>query len=545
MRTTIASLVLICFPLLASAQVVDPKNVLIRNVNIVAAESGDIGAVDILVRENRLELISEDEIPTPERVVEIDADGGYLIGSLVLGESPSFIILDRDPAAEFDVLLDTDKYTVFAVHNGELRRNNLGYAQNSLQGPVAEPDRPSWLAYTPPPLAVPTDYGDSNKWNQWATKNTTGIFIAGVLLDRQHWPSQNSANEMQVGDLEQYEGGEIRGFRVGAVGTLNYFDKPWVYTAFGATNAFDKGFESDGLDDFTWFDYRLDIPIYDGVTLSVGKQKEPISMERTMSLVQLPMQERSSVSDALLPARNFGAVISGNALAERMSWAGGIFNNFIDSDESIGDTATQLIGRVTWVPFVSEDESNLVHLGIGARFSDAEQGIRFQTGPELNKSPIFVDTGLLDASDSRMWNLEASWRKGPYWLAAEYTDSVIDSPNSGDPRFRGYHITGSWILSGEMRAYRFRSGIFGPVPVAQSVYQGGWGAWELNARYSSLDLTDGLVAGGEMDVLSFGANWWLSPTFNVSLNYRFITNDDDGLNGKAQGVLARVLLMLE
>ena len=96
-----------------------------------------------------------------------------------------------------------------------------------------------------------------------------------------------------------------------------------------------------------------------------------------------------------------------------------------------------------------------------------------------------------------------------------------------------------------MRDYRYRSGIFGPVPVARSVYQGGWGAWELSTRYSSVDLTDGLVDGGEMDIFSLGVNWWLSPIFNVNLNYRFITNDRDGLSGDTQGVMGRVLLMLE
>lgn len=96
-----------------------------------------------------------------------------------------------------------------------------------------------------------------------------------------------------------------------------------------------------------------------------------------------------------------------------------------------------------------------------------------------------------------------------------------------------------------MRDYRYRSGIFGPVPVARSVYQGGIGAWELGARFSSIDLTDGLVDGGEMDILSLGVNWYLSPIFNVNLNYRFITNDRDGLSGDTQGAMGRVLLMLE
>ena len=44
------------------------------------------------------------------------------------------------------------------------------------------------------------------------------------------------------------------------------------------------------------------------------------------------------------------------------------------------------------------------------------------------------------------------------------------------------------------------------LPVAKSVYQGGWGTWELAARYSSLDLTDGPVDGGDLDVYTLGLN---------------------------------------
>jgi phosphate-selective porin OprO/OprP len=73
----------------------------------------------------------------------------------------------------------------------------------------------------------------------------------------------------------------------------------------------------------------------------------------------------------------------------------------------------------------------------------------------------------------------------------------------------------------------------------------GWRAWELGARFSSIDLTDGPVNGGEMDIISLGRNWWLSPIFNVNLNYRFITNDNDGFSGDVQGGMGRVLLMLE
>ena len=96
-----------------------------------------------------------------------------------------------------------------------------------------------------------------------------------------------------------------------------------------------------------------------------------------------------------------------------------------------------------------------------------------------------------------------------------------------------------------MRKYRNRAGIFGPVPVAKSVYQGGWGAWELGLRFSDLDLTDGLIDGGEMDILSLGLSWWLTPIFNVNMNYRYITLDRFGVVGNSGGIMTRVLLLLE
>ena len=144
-----------------------------------------------------------------------------------------------------------------------------------------------------------------------------------------------------------------------------------------------------------------------------------------------------------------------------------------------------------------------------------------------------------------LYQLEASWRKGPYWLATEFVSNDVDSPALGDPHFSGYHVTASWILSGEMREYNKRAGILGPVPDAKTVNQGGWGAWEVGIRWSELDLADGLIDGGDMDILSLGLSWWLTPVFNVNMNYRYITLDRSGVEGDSSGLNVRVLLMLE
>lgn len=531
---------LVLLPALCGAQVPDPQNVLIRNVRIVGAD--EPVTVSILVRNNILELVSPDEIPAEEGVSAMDGRNGFVLGELIVGQTPSFLILNQDPQADFEVLLDTDFYTIFAIHDGRLLRNNLFEVAEDDSG--RQVVSTGWRSYTPPPMALPSNYLDTAKWNRWETTYVSGIFLAAGILDRINWLSQNDDSEQQVGDLGLVEGGEVRGFRVGSIGTLN-FDKPWVYTIFGATNAFDKGFELERQDSFTLFDYRLDIPLFENWNLSVGKQKEPISHERVQSLIQNPMQERAAVSDAMLPARNVGIVLSGSALEQRVTWAGGIFNDWFDAGQSISESATQFAGRVTWLPHVSADESNLVHLGVGLRYSNAKEGVQFLTEPEFNKSPVFVDTGLMTADGLYQLSLEAGWRRGPWWVGAEYLASDLDSPTLGDPRFDGYHVFGSWVLTGEVRDYNRKSGIFSQVPVARSVYQGGRGEWELTGRWSSLDLTDGAISGGEMDIISLGINWWASPFFGVNLNYRYSWNDRGGLNGESGGFNTRVVLVLE
>jgi len=48
-----------------------------------------------------------------------------------------------------------------------------------------------------------------------------------------------------------------------------------------------------------------------------------------------------------------------------------------------------------------------------------------------------------------------------------------------------------------------------------------------------------------MDILSLGATWWLTRSANVSLNYRYISLDREGLKGNSSGLNARILLMLD
>jgi phosphate-selective porin OprO/OprP len=531
------------------AQITGPENILIRNVTLMdPTGKTEDRIVNILIRERKLDVITEDKISRDESEQIINANGGFILGKLEVGELPSFMILSEDPREDFEVLMDTRTYARFAVHEGVVVKNRM--LEEIEDNPEDEPVKTGWLAYTPPPLAMPMNYADTSKWNRFESKWVSGIFSGAIALDRMNWLSQNAVSDAQFGDLNEYDGGEIRALRFGLFGTLN-FERPWVYVIAGATNAFDKGFETEDLDDITLFDWRLDIPFFRNSVMSVGKQKEPISMERLTGMVFLPWQERSAVADALLPSRNVGIVWNGSSPDTYTSWAFGVFNDWFDANQDFDDSASQFIGRLTWVPFRTEDDSNLLHLGFGYRYSDAKEGFRYRTEPEFSKSPVFVDTGfgsdngLLAAENTATYNLELSWRKGPFWFASEYFRTYIRNPSLEDPVFDGYYLSASWILTGEMRPYNKKNGLFRPIPISRTVHQNGKGAWELAARYSDINLTDGLVEGGDMQIASLGLNWWLTPYFSLGVNYRYIWNTQEGLEGNSSGFMTRILLMLD
>ncbi|MEH6517859.1 MAG: porin [Halioglobus sp.] len=545
-----ASLVTLLLTLVVPAQAEPGQSILIRNATLINQAGGqDKVSVNILIKDLKLDIITEDLIPIAEADASYDAAGGVVLGELKLGKEASFLILRGDPRQNVKLLLDTKTHATFAIHQGRVIKNTF---VETIEETPDEKERASqgWLAYAPPPLAVPTNYQDSDRWNRFNTKYVSGVFTGAVVLDRQNWVDQDDESEFQVGNLDTYDGGEIRGLRFGGVGTLN-FEKPWVWTIFGATHAFDKGFDTNESDDYTLFDLRLDVPLWEKASFSIGKQKEPISMERLMALGHGPLGERAAVSDALLPSRNVGVVMAGTLLDDRMTLAGGAFNNWLDKDQpnSFSDNATQYVGRATWIPLLSGNESTLLHLGLGLRHSDSEEGFVTQSGPEFNRAPDYVATAVFSPEESMTYQAEASLRSGPFWLHSEYVRTDADAPTLGDPTIDGYHVTASWILTGEVRPYNKRVGIFKPIPVARTVEQNGWGAWEISTRFSSLDMneapdSEGFEAG-DMDVWSLGLNWWLTPYMNVNVNYRYITLDRFGVEGSSQGFDTRLMLILE
>lgn len=517
-------------------------SLLIKNVYLISREDtlGDI-KVNVLIINSTLQIVTRDDVSFGLSVKSFDGNNGFLMGNVVIGQSPSFVILDENPRENFDIFLNTGKHIRFAMEKGVIVINELKNVPLSSQ--QEKQRRLTWRAYQPPPMAVPINYYNSRKWNKFNTKIISGLFNGIIALDRLQWVSQDENSKQQVGPLEENSIGAVRAIRFGLIGTLN-FKTPWVYTVFFTNNTFDRGYDPPTDNSLLLYDLRFDIPISKTVNMSVGKQKEPISMDRLTTLVFLPMQERQAAADAFLPARNYGLLFNGTVFKSRGTWATGIFKNVVDSDTSFSATPTQITGRVSGLPFLSNDESNLLHLGLGVRYSTVNLPLIGRADAEFFAAPTFIKTEDIQAEYLLTYVIEAYWLKGPFVLGMEYIGNRMNSA-TGNLNPRGWNITWSWIVTGEMRKYRKRSGILDPVPVSRPVGQGGWGALELCTRYSSINYPDEFLTGGAMHTYSIGANWWLNARAQFGTDYRFIQLDRFDITGNSSGLNFRLMLILD
>ena len=97
-----------------------------------------------------------------------------------------------------------------------------------------------------------------------------------------------------------------------------------------------------------------------------------------------------------------------------------------------------------------------------------------------------------------------------------------------NPHFSGWYAIAAYSLTGEQHPYDPNTAAFRNLRPAKPLgTPDGWGAWELAARYSNIDLdfnpfataANGGVAGGKQDILTLGLNWYPNNTIKFQLNY--------------------------
>jgi len=258
--------------------------------------------------------------------------------------------------------------------------------------------------------------------------------------------------------------------------------------------------------------------------VQVGQFKEPFFLDEQTSSNYITFMERG-LNAVFFPDRNVGTMAMNTAADKRFLWQVGVFrdtDDFGDAFSSFNKTDWDTALRLTGLPLWSEDGSHFVHLGAGYVHRFVGDTARYRQRPESHLADRFVDTGNLNARGADLFDAELAWVQGPFSFQSEYTHALLNRNEGGsNVGFWGAYGQVSYFLTGEHRVYEPDYGRFGRVKPKANLNpaQGTWGAFELAARFSYLDLDDSDVRGGQLWDASAGVNWYLFPNARIMLNY--------------------------
>ena len=273
----------------------------------------------------------------------------------------------------------------------------------------------------------------------------------------------------------------------------------------------------------------------------VGHFKEPFSLEEITSDDFVTFQERG-LPNAFAPSRNTGLALMPVFFEERMTATAGGFHETDNSGYGFGSEQNyNVTARVTGLPWWVDGGEKLVHLGFSYshKFRD-DTDISFSQRPESHLFPVqLVNTGNIVTDGVDLVNPEFALVVGPWSMQAEYMHAFVSQVDNPNPDFGGFYVFGSYFLTeGDQRRYRPAYGAFEkPIPRRNFGFGegSGWGAWEVAARYSRLDLSSENVDGGAEDNLSGQINWYLNPNAKIGLNYVWAHLETVGDSNIVQG----------
>lgn len=303
-----------------------------------------------------------------------------------------------------------------------------------------------------------------------------------------------------------------------------------------------------GYSSFLLYDASVTCRFAPWLQLTAGKFKGPVGLEQLQTDVAAPFNERSLASD-LVPLRAVGVQLSGELGDNMILWAGGLYD--ADGDNRLpGNTPftddPEFGGRVLIQPFANNPVSWLhgLGLGVGASYSEITSNAAALPATLGGTLPGFLSTGqqqffaynplvgpvVAEGPHSRI-SPEAFYYLGPFGVQAEYIidqQEVMNDFNLRKARLTddGWQVTAQWMLTGESASF---NAITPKHPF--NLRNGGWGAWQLVARVSELDIdpntfkgfSDATTSAQNAMAWTVGLNWWLNANVRWMVSFSHTT----------------------
>ena len=240
------------------------------------------------------------------------------------------------------------------------------------------------------------------------------------------------------------------------------------------------------------------------------------------------------------PSREAASIwAQGDTYLVALSYTGKKSTDNTSTGAAVGtfDAQQSLIGRAAYLAVSTPDLKWLVEGHVtevlklpDATASPAATVIRLSNGPEVAvDASKTVDTGNVDAKQVREFGFETAGTYDRFygqggWFRYEI-ERRLALPNA---HFTGWYGFLTYTLTGEQHPYDPTTASFRNIRPANPLgTPGGWGAWELTARYSNINLdflpfattAAGGIAGGKQDVWTLGLNWYPNSVIKFQLDY--------------------------
>ena len=264
---------------------------------------------------------------------------------------------------------------------------------------------------------------------------------------------------------------------------------------------------------------------FDHIELKAGNFKNPFMLQEQTSSKYITFTERSLL-DAFADGRHIGVMAS----TKHKHWtaAAGFFGDAVNTSSSGKDEGWGVTGRATYA--IINEKTRTIHLGAAATYRDVgdKETIRFKQQPETHVSGTnIVDTGTIATGENYLkLGAEFAAVEGPFSVQSEYIWTTVERNNGANLDFDGWYAEAAYFLTGESQNYQ--KGKFAGVSPKSIVGRNGIGAWQIATRYSSIDLNDQDINGGQADSVTVGLNWFPTSTLRFSANYVNVLDVDGG-----------------
>ncbi|NOQ12966.1 MAG: porin [Methyloprofundus sp.] len=265
----------------------------------------------------------------------------------------------------------------------------------------------------------------------------------------------------------------------------------------------------------------------DWLEVTVGNQKQPISMELQESSNDIMFTERSTVNALTGPV--FDRAIGLHFKSSGKSWSaqlGFYGDNISPEKDGAVDEGWSAASRLTFAPI--NTKAMVLHLGAYGGYkglSDSKRKVKFFTETTHMSNLKLTNVAVADVDGVGIIGAEAAYMFGPFSVQGEYAHEWVARKNGEKTLdLNAAYVQFAWTLTGEARKYKGSDGEFKYLSSGEhfSWNKNTWGAFELATRYGLLDAAYGSYTDGtrEQDV-TVALNWYLNNNVRLMADYRY------------------------